>query len=769
MNLLSLGGFFSEAVAETWMSIWLSLNDLVYSLISVLYQLFTNVANVSLFSDEIFEQITGRIYIIMGIAMLFIFAYNLVLMIINPEDKKGSGQMGKVVKETIISLILIVLLPTIFKYMNIFQYHVLNSNVIGQIILGDTSAESDCDFSDMSLLNEYIKDEKSNVNIGSYCLKGGGGGAAVGYAIGAVIPIPVIDELAGLVGGAAIGCIGGTVVGGVEQLLNLLGFGESTVTNNLSAACQLYQKLPDAERGARTIAPTTFSAFYRPKMFGYTDCYKYLEKCGDDTDCNYTFDKNNSSTDEDSNGVIDTEEEKKLCAFYFYDLNMAKYTGDMSIFNEDSDFYSKVKSDSDIFEFNYLLAFAAGVLALYMFVCYTLAIGKRVAKLGFLQIISPITVMMRIIPKQKEAIYDKWQKELINTYLDVFIRLVIIYFALFAVSLVPDIINSLFESNGNGVLAGLSSVVVILGILQFAQEAPELFKQFFGGAGGGNFSLKSPRKQIADNKLAMRGVNAFRGGIYGATTGRGKHGGVLGGFLSGAGRGALGGYDKAVKGLDTSRTEYENGSRWYNRALDRARVGIGMETRGESDDRVVNNVKEKLKINSDMQKSTKNIKDIVTNTMEKDNSKIQMSVDGVTGNYQTLVKYSQTLLASAENEKDETKKKMLFQQYTDFMKHINDAKDVETEKALDAIIKGHNYKSAFKDHEIAGVSEEVAKIKSETGKIIGSAKEHEDFMKELGKENIVLTDQLNKGYSSNYKARKADSRMVRGNGESEKK
>ncbi len=783
MNLLSIGGFFTEAVAETWMSIWLSLNSLVYGLISTVYQLFVTVANVSLFSDDIFKQITGRLYVVMGIAMLFIFAYNLVLMIINPDDKKGTGQTTKIVKETIISLVLIILLPTIFKYMNIFQYHVLNSNIIGQIILGSNSTQLNCDYTDMKLLNEYIDDEKQQVNFGSYCVKGATGGAAVGGTVGAIggttigTAVPVVGNIIGhaaglgigAAAGGAIGCVGGLIVGGIEKIAKVFGYNTNEVTTNLSAACKLYEALPDVERGARTIAPTIFAAFYHPVGYGYNECFNYLKDCGDDTNCNYTFNSDNvdPNTPKEDNGIIDTEDEKKLCAFYVYDINMAKYSGDMSIFNEDSDFYAEVKSDSGNFEFNYLLAFISGALALYMFVCYTLAIGKRVAKLGFLQIISPITVMMRIIPKQKEAIFDKWLKELINTYIDVFIRLVIIYFALFSISLVPDVISNLFNSvSGGFLIGGLAAVVVILGILQFAQEAPELFKQFFGASG--NFSLKSPKKQLSENKLAMAGVNAFRGGVYGATTGKG-FGGRLGGFFSGAGRGAVGGYDKAVKGIDTARTERENGSKWYNRAIDRARVGIGMETRGESDDRVVNQVKEKLKVNSEMQKSTKNIKDTVTASIEKDNSKIEMSVDGVTGNYQTLLKYSQTLLASAENEKDESKKKALFQQYTEFMKKVNDQKDKETEAAMDAIIKGHNYKGAFKDHEIAAVSEEIAKIKSETGQTITSFDEHKNLMEELGKENIALTEQLNKGYSDNYKARKADTRWVRGNGQSEKK
>lgn len=782
MGLFTLGGFFSEAVAETWYSIWLSLNDLVYSLIAVLYQLFEAVANVSLFSDTVFEKITNRIYIVMGVAMLFIFAYNLVLMIINPEDKKGSGQMGKVVKETIISLVLIVLLPTIFKYMNIFQYHVLNTNVIGTIILGDTSAEADCDFSDMELLDEYIGDEKKKVSFGSYCLKGGVAGTAVGAGVGSIAT--PIGTGVGAVGGAVIGCAGGLIVGGIEKIAKIFGYDDNQAVTNLSTGCQLYSILPDSERGARAIAPTIFSAFYRPKMFGYVDCYNYLKTCGSDKDCNYTFDENNTNTDDEKNGVIDTEKEKKLCAFYVYDVNMAKYSGDMSVFNADSDFYSEVKTSSDLFEFNYLLAFAAGVLALYMFACYTIAIGKRVAKLGFLQIISPITVMMRIIPKQKEAIYDKWQKELINTYLDVFIRLVIIYFALFAISLVPDVINSLFATTGSGIVGGLASVVVILGILQFGQEAPELFKQLFGGVGG-KFSLKSPRKQIADNKLAMRGINAFRGGVYGATTGKGKHGGVLGGFISGAGRGAVGGYEKAVKGIDTARTEYENGSRWYGRAIDRVRTGVGMETRADSEDRITNKLNEKIKVNNEDEKKLKEIKNKATDTIKKDTSKVKFtkfSFDGVDFSnmkYVQVKEYEEVLKSNYESATDEASKKAAYQKLINFQNEFGKEMKKKVNEGVTALINGTDFYDDFKGADYAmaksNISDVLANEHEYNGKRIDSvndAKELNDAIDLLGDHNREMSDKMptaNVHTRYGYQARHADSRMVKGNGKAEKK
>ena len=439
MNLFNFAaGFFGVSWADIWMSIWLWLNDLVYNMIELLYRVFDTVAKINLFSEQDYGEIVKRVYVIMGIAMLFILAYNLILMIINPDDKKSTGQMTKMVKEIIISLVLIVLLPRIFSYMAALQRHILDSKIIEQIIVGDSGGtlEKKCNYNEYTLLDEYN-------------IKGSSGRVSV----------------------------------------------------SLNDDCLNYNSLSSAVKGAHSIAPTLFSAFYHPVNYGFTECKEYVDKCynqSKDSDC--------------STETINRSEDKNMCVYYFHDMKKAVFTGDLAPFNKDSEFYSKVKKDDGTFEFNGLFALIAGCLAVYMFVCYTLAIGVRVAKLGFFQIISPIAVMMRIIPKQKEAIFDKWLKNLTDAYLDVFIRLAIIYFALFAISLVPDVIGNLSANSGGsfGVWL-LAEVVLILGILQFAQDFPKLLQEFFGNSG--NFSLNSPKKQISENKLASKGVGMVAGGI----------------------------------------------------------------------------------------------------------------------------------------------------------------------------------------------------------------------------------------------------------------
>lgn len=433
MNLVLFGGW----VYDAWMTIVLALNWLTYNIIEILYRVFVAVANVNLFSKDIFEAFTSRMYIVVGMAMLFIFAYNIILMIINPEDKKGTGQMSKAVKETIISLVLVILLPTIFNYMAVFQKNVLDSQIISKIILGNGTGEDganfDCDFSSYKSLEK-------------------------------------LDDTISI--------------------------------NKLETSCKYYYETTSPSvRGAYLMTPTLLNAFLYPVNYSMDSCQDYIKSCDKEklTEC-------------DSSKIKD-EKDRELCGRFYYSFKMSQYNGSIGYLLNRAYFKDVLKDeDQEILNFNYLYSLVGGILTIVMFASYTIMIGVRVAKLGFLEIIAPIPVMMRIIPKQKEALYDKWFNQLKNTYLDLFIRMIIINFALYAITLIPDVINQLGGSgDDNIVVVGLAKAVVILGILQFAKEAPALLKEFFGSSG--RFGLKAGFDKWKESRHQIGGAAGAVGAV----------------------------------------------------------------------------------------------------------------------------------------------------------------------------------------------------------------------------------------------------------------
>jgi len=190
-----------------------------------------------------------------------------------------------------------------------------------------------------------------------------------------------------------------------------------------------------------------------------------------------------------------------------------------------------------------ILSTIAAVLAIQMIVAFAIDIGIRVAKLGFLQIVAPIPIAQNIT--QKESLSQTtWFKSLVETYLELFMKLIVIYFSMFAITLVPEVIENIFyrnQSDTGTLVKMLATVVIILGILQFAKIAPELIKNLFNIKDFGNgISIK---KRLEDNTFAQRGAamlggagaSALSGGFNGK--GFGKVSGAVGGLLGGGYRG----------------------------------------------------------------------------------------------------------------------------------------------------------------------------------------------------------------------------------------
>ena len=718
--------WFGEKISG--LGIWVARQ--IYSLIGVLYNVFGNIAKVNLFDRETFETLTENIYVMLGVAMLFIFAYNIILMIINPDNKKSTGSTTKMIQQTIISLSLVILLPSIFSWLYSFQNDVLDSQIITKIILNNVGSSdmpkesSDCKYDAYDELNNYTDYEGTKFNLSG-------------------------------------GKKGKTTSDDARTIL------QNACNDVVTDANSNPPKINESVYGAYTIAPIVLSAFYYPTNFSYDECVNYIEKGA------------SFSTD---------QEDISICINYYTDIELSKLTGNIKPFSNDKYLISIVSDDSkDSMELNWLMAWIAGGIALLMFFAYTIEVGVRVAKLGVLQLIAPIPMLLKIVPNQN-SMYEKWFKMLRETYLDVFVRIVIINFSLFGISRVPSIVDQLFSNgnvlNGNIFVKSLTIVFLILGLLQFGRECPNLLKDFFGGSG--KFSVKGGLKKFTDNP----GVNALRSGVYGATTGKGW--GRIGGLLSGTARGAVGGYDKAVKGIDTARTERDNESKWYNRSLDRVRIATGMETRAEKDDRLINRINDKLKVNTDDEKKLKGIKDSVTSAITKDTSKVRFTgftfkndnaeIIDFSNKKFTQVKEYEDVLKSAYEQATGANKTKAYEELVRFQNEFGAAMKKKTDEGLDALLKQQKWEftgddgkmaSVFDDTDYASVQTSVSEVLFNEHDNITKINDHDDLKKALetiGSDSKVKSEQLsNATNKKGYQARHADSRVVRGQGQSEKK
>lgn len=227
-------------------------------------------------------------------------------------------------------------------------------------------------------------------------------------------------------------------------------------------------------------------------------------------------------------------------------------------------------------DFNFLIALIAGLYLVYVIFSFCLDLGVRLVKLVFYQIIAPIPVFLRVVPEGKLSnTFNDWVKITITCYLEVFIRLFIIFFGVYLISAFTsnEGLGS-FLNVGSGFLGLMAKVIIILGVITFIKQAPKLLGDIFG-FDSSNMKL-GLREKLAAGGLFAAGA-AAGGAITSAVrgfTGSKKHGirrlgGALGSGISGAGRGLKSGIgaknftemkqaaSKAASDVETKRQERE--------------------------------------------------------------------------------------------------------------------------------------------------------------------------------------------------------------------
>lgn len=136
-------------ITNSVLAFFLSIDSILYPIIGYCYQIFVLLASARIFTNETFETIANNLYIVIGVAALFLISFSLLQIVINPEGgMKGKYSPNKIIKEVLIAIVLLGFTPTIFNFLYEFQYRVLSSHVLENIILGGeaiTSQIIDCD------------------------------------------------------------------------------------------------------------------------------------------------------------------------------------------------------------------------------------------------------------------------------------------------------------------------------------------------------------------------------------------------------------------------------------------------------------------------------------------------------------------------------------------------------------------------------------------------------------------------------------------------
>jgi len=170
--------------------------------------------------------------------------------------------------------------------------------------------------------------------------------------------------------------------------------------------------------------------------------------------------------------------------------------------------------------YNYLMIWStiSGALMAFVLVSMAVDIAIRAIKLSILEVMAPIPIVS-YINKPKGGAFEAWLKECKDVYLDLFIRLIIIYFAVFLIREITDdfgvnMLDGIFASM-NGEDAEIKSLVfvfLIVGLLLFAKNAPKFVTDILGIKG--NDSISGMFKRAGGLAGSIFGTG--RSGITGA-------------------------------------------------------------------------------------------------------------------------------------------------------------------------------------------------------------------------------------------------------------
>jgi len=129
------------------------LDLIVYSLMSSAFKMFDTIANQQILAPVLIEKITARIYAFIGLFMIFKISFSLINYLIDPNklSDKTAGA-GNLIKRTVISLVLVIVVPFGFDLLREAQSVILSDNIIPQLITGK---KSDNNFEEKVLMDGY--------------------------------------------------------------------------------------------------------------------------------------------------------------------------------------------------------------------------------------------------------------------------------------------------------------------------------------------------------------------------------------------------------------------------------------------------------------------------------------------------------------------------------------------------------------------------------------------------------------------------------------
>ena len=459
-------------------SIFSALDSFGYWILSGVFNVFFAVSSAEIISGSVVREFFTRIQLILGVIMVFKLTFTALSIIINPDmatDKqKGAGKILTRVATALVMLTLVVPINIPAS-----DDSALNSRIRDQgILFGFLYQFQDSVIKD-NILGKLILGSRAEYNQETDDGSMNAGGEIDNMAdVGGVMAATVAKAF-----------VTPTILSSADEdaigSLNDIEMNSNTNDDAVSDA------VSDVISGGSSIAGVESGTVDASSVFA----------CADTTAVQYYMNPNASSE-----GIL----------YYLNDTC-------------DSD-------DGEVYAFQYTIfgGLACSIIMTIIIIGFTVDVAVRAIKLAVLRLIAPVPIISYISPgSEKDGAFGNWVKTLVSTYLDLFIRLAIIYFGAYLILLISQSFSGngveIIQTGYGFVINTLATIFIIIGILVFMKQAPKFLKDMLGikGTPMGNAGLSGilggAAMAIGGGGLAGFGLGALQGlNASAEATGQGK-------------------------------------------------------------------------------------------------------------------------------------------------------------------------------------------------------------------------------------------------------
>ena len=439
-----------EFVISCLRTLFFTLDTIVFGLIDDVYALLMQISRTTIFDQDALHGFSQRVYVMLGLFMLLKVMISIVNYILNPDDlvDKEKG-FANIIKRIILSLVMIVLVPYVFREAYELQAIVLSENTIMSIVFGSPGE------------NYRTESNTARSNSSFYDTAG----RKIQFTIMYAFAQPNYEEFTG----NDIDLTDCREAYKKDKNGNFVFRDKDTVGSKTKGKSHYIYELNESCFGS-----------YNANDDSYSDDGQLLRLIN-----------------EKVNG-----DDKDIAVKYYQNYAQGVAQQNFSLFFRKPIILAKTDEGKYAINYKWGVSTAIGVATVYLLLIFCIDIAGRSIKLGFLQLISPIPILSYCDPKSsKDGMFKKWYTMCFKAYAELFIKLFALYFGIYIISLVGTFKDVM---TGEAIDNWLVSIFMIIGVLIFVKKLPEIIKDALGVDLGGKLELNPLKKlenDVAGGKL----------------------------------------------------------------------------------------------------------------------------------------------------------------------------------------------------------------------------------------------------------------------------